>query len=212
MKIVEKDFIEINFTGKTADGELFDSNLKENLEKIDSKAPVKPFIFGLGQGMFLKGIEDFLIGKELGKYEITLEPKEGFGERDRSLIRMVPLKVFHEKQVRPIAGMMFDFDGRPAKILIVSGGRVTVDFNNPLAGKKVVYNIEVIRKVEDLKEKVNAFNEFLFKKEFPMEIKEKKLILEVDKQLVQLVPMFKEKYKEIFDLDLEAKESVLEKK
>jgi FKBP-type peptidyl-prolyl cis-trans isomerase 2 len=118
---------------------------------------------------------------------------------------MIPLKVFHEKQVNPVAGMMFDFDGRAAKILTVSGGRVTVDFNNPLAGKTVTYNLEVLRKVEDLKEQVNAFNEFLFKKEFPIEIKEKKLIIEADGQFAQMMPMFKEKYKEIFDLDLEVK-------
>jgi len=206
MKLQNKDFIEIEFTGKTKEGEIFDSNIEEDLKKVNSSLPAKPFIFCLGEGMFLKGIEEFLIGKELGKYEIELEPEKAFGKRDTKLIKMIPMKVFKEKQVNPIPGAMFNFDGQQAKIITVSGGRVIVDFNNPLAGKIVIYNIQVLRKVEDQKEQINAFNEFLFKKPFKFEIKDKKIVLEVEKQLTKFVEMFKDKYKDVFGLELEAKE------
>lgn len=212
MSIKEKDFIEIEFTGKTKDHEVFDSNVKSVLEKAGLNVPAKPFIFAIGQGMFLKGIENFLVGKDLGKHEISLEAKDAFGIRDRKLMRMVPLKMFHEKQVNPVPGASFNFDGTPGKILTVSGGRVVVDFNNPLAGKDVEYSINVLRKIEDQKEKIDAFNEFLFKQKFAFEIKDKKLILKADKQLMQLVPLFKEKYKEVFDLDLKVEEAKQETK
>ena len=101
---------------------------------------------------------------------------------------------------------MFNFDGKIAKVLSVSGGRVRIDFNNPLAGKDVEYDIKVLRKVEDTNKKINALNTFLFKKEFKFEIKDKKLILEVEKPLVKFVEMFKDKFKEIFGLELEVKE------
>ena len=146
MPLQKKDFIEIEFTGKVKDGEIFDSNIKQDLEKLDSKATPKPLVFCLGEGMFLKGVDDFLIGKEIGKYKIELTPESAFGNRDSSLVKMIPLKVFKQHNVNPVPGTVFNFDNRMAKILTVSGGRVMVDFNNPVAGKEVVYNIKIKKK------------------------------------------------------------------
>lgn len=206
MVLKEKDFIELEFIGKTIDGEVFDSNIKSELDKIHSKAIAKPFVFSLGQKMFLPAIEEFLIGKNLGKYEITLEPENAFGNRDSKMIQLIPESVFRQHNVRPIAGYVFNFDGKLAKILSVNGGRVRVDFNNPLAGKTVVYNLEVKRIVDKVEEKIKAINEFFFRQEFKFEVKDKKLILEVPKNMVRVVELFKDKYKELCDLDLETKE------
>ena len=63
-----------------------------------------------------------------------------------------------------------------------------------------------MRKVEDKKEQINAFNDFLFRKKFKFEIEDKKLILEVEKPLTKFVEMFKDKYRDIFGLDLEVKQ------
>jgi len=214
MKLQKKDFIEIEFTGKIKDGEVFDSNIKEDLlqngvplgaEKLNSQVKAKPFIFCLGENMFLKSIDDFLIGKDIGEYKIELTPEKAFGKRNSKLVQMMPIKVFREQKTMPSAGMMFNFDGRIGKILTVSGGRVLVDFNNPLSGKEVEYKIKVLKKIEKLDEKIKALNEFLFKKNFEFEVKEKKLILKVEKQMQKFVEMFKDKFKEILDLDLEVK-------
>ncbi|GAI92008.1 unnamed protein product, partial [marine sediment metagenome] len=69
MKLKKKDFIEIEFTARVKDGEVFDSNIEEDLKKLNPDAKAKPFVFCLEEGMFLKGVEDFLIGKDMGKYE-----------------------------------------------------------------------------------------------------------------------------------------------
>ena len=207
MTLQKSDFIEIEFTGKIQGGEIFDSNIKEDIEKAKLKTSAKPFIFALGQGMFLKGVDDFLIGKEPGKeYHIELSPENAFGIRDPKQIQLIPSQIFKQHNVNPFPGALFNFDGKIAKILSVSGGRVRVDFNNPLAGKDVEYDIKILRKIDNTNEKINAFNNFLFKKEFKFEIKDKKLILEVDKPLVKFVEMFKEKFKEVFNLELEVKE------
>lgn len=211
MSLQKKDFIEIEFTGRVKDGEIFDSNIKEDLEKENLKIEAKPFIFSLGEGMFLKALDDFLIGKQLGEYEVGLEPEKAFGMRDPKLIKMIPMKVFREQKVNPIPGIMFNFDGRIAKILTVSGGRVIADFNNSLAGKPVEYKIKVLRKVDDLNEKIKALNEFFFKKNFKFEVSEKKIIMEVEKSMVELVEMFKDKFKEILGLEFEIKEAVEKK-
>ncbi len=205
MAFKKNDFIEIDFVAKTSQGEVFDSTIKSELEKIGSKMNAKPFIFSFGNGMFLKAVEDFLIDKNLGKHEITLQPEEAFGNREVSLIKLIPEAIFREHKVRPVAGYVFNFDGKLAKILSVNGGRVRVDFNNPLAGKVVTYEVEIKRAVEEIKEKIGALNDFFFRKEFKFEVKENKLILEVSKEMERIVPLFKDKYKEILNLDLETK-------
>ncbi len=206
MVLQKKDFIEIEFTGKTKEGEIFDSNIKEDLKKTNLSSEPKPFIFCIGEGMFLKSVEDFLLGKDLGEYYLELSPEKAFGNRNSALVQVLPGKVFREHKLNPIPGTMFSFDGRLAKIISSSGGRVIVDFNNPLSGKDVNYKIKVLRKVEDIKEKIGAFNEFLFRKNFDFEVKDKKIILKAKKDMVNFIALFKEKYKDIFEMDLEVQE------
>jgi FKBP-type peptidyl-prolyl cis-trans isomerase 2 len=206
MKLAKKDFIEIEFTGKVKDtGEVFDSNIESEIKKAELNTRAKPFIFALGEDMFLKGVDEFLIGKEIGEYKIELSPEKAFGRREAKLVQMIPMKVFHEQKLNPITGAVFNFDGRIAKVLTVSGGRVMVDFNNPIAGKDVIYNINVKRKIEDRDEKIKAMNQFLFRQDFKFEVKDKKITVEAPKPFKQFIVMFKDKYKDIFDLDIEVK-------
>ena len=206
MKLQKKDFIEIEFTARVKDGEVFDSNVKKDLKELDPKATPKPFIFSLGQGMFLKGIEEALVGKDLGKHKVELKAEDAFGLRNSKLIQRMPMRVFREHNLNPVPGIAFNFDGRIGKVLASSGGRVIVDFNNPIAGKDVVYDIDIKRKIDDQKEQVKAYMEFIFKRELKFEIKEKKIIISVEKQMVKFVEMFVEQFKEIFGLNLEVKE------
>jgi len=210
-KISKNDFIEIAFTGKTSEGQIFDSNIREDFQKLfpSNKELPKPFIFSLGHGMFLNGIENFLIDKEIGKkYEIDLSPENAFGIRQQKLIQVMPANIFSKQKQMPVAGMIFNFDGRLGKILSVSGGRVIVDFNHPLAGKNVKYNINVIRKIEDINEKVKSFIEFLFRKPLKFEIKDKIIIHleDKEKELKQFIELLSEKFKEVFGMELEVAE------
>ena len=148
MALERNDFIEIEFTGKIKDGDIFDSNIPEDIKKAKLSLQPKPFIFSLGQGMFLKGVDDFLIGKEIGEYEIELQPENAFGKRDPKQVQIIPMKIFHQQKINPYPGAVFNFDGKIAKIISVSGGRVMTDFNNPIAGKIVTYKIKIKRKIE----------------------------------------------------------------
>jgi FKBP-type peptidyl-prolyl cis-trans isomerase 2 len=206
MVLQKKDFVEIEYTGKTKEGEIFDSNIKEDLQKANLKTDSKPLVFCLGEGMFLKSIEEFLIGKDFGEYSLDLSPDQAFGKRNSALVQVFPAKTFKDNKINPIPGAIFSFDGKLAKIVSVSGGRIMVDFNNPLAGKDVHYKIKVIRKVEDINEKIKAFNEFLFRRPFDFKIDGEKLVINSEKELVQFIALFKDKYKEVLGLDLEVKE------
>lgn len=212
MNLNKKDFIEIEFVGKIKDGEVFDSNIKSELEKLNPGKSVKarPFIFALGEDMFLAGVDDFLIGKpepaKPMRYNIELQPEKAFGNRNRNLIQLIPIKVFHEQKISPIPGTPFNFDGRVAKILSVSGGRVMADFNHPLAGKTLVYDLNVKRKIIDTAEKAKALIEFFFRQELKFKIEGKKLILEVEKPFVEYAKLFKDKFKELLGLELQTEE------
>ncbi len=208
MKLNKKDFIEIEFTARIKNGDIFDSNIKEDLKKANLDIEAKPFILSLGEGMFLKGLEDFLINKEIGKYKIELKPEEAFGLRNPRFIQMMPMKIFREQKMNPFQGAMFNFDGRIAKVLTVSGGRVMVDFNNPLAGKEVIYDVNILRKIEDINEKTKSLINFLFRKDFKFNIKDNFITLDVEKPFVQFAELFKDKFKDLLDLNLEVKEAV----
>jgi len=211
MFLQKKDFIEIDFTGQVKGGEIFDSTIKEDLEKLHygHNHPIeqKPFVFCLGEGMFLMSIDDFLVGKEAGKnYEIELPPEKAFGKRNSQFVQMIPLKIFKEKNVNPVPGATLNFDGRMGKILSVSGGRIMVDFNHFLSGKTLIYKINVLRKIGSLDEKIQSLNDFFFRKNFKYETQGEKLILEVEKPLVKIVELFKDKFKEMLGLEVEIKE------
>lgn len=210
MALQKNDFIEIEFTGRIKDtGEIFDSNIKSDLESSGlQRQEAKPFIFALGQGMFLKGIDEFLTGKpeKNDSYKIELSPEKAFGPRQSQLVQLMPMKIFLQQRVRPIPGAMFNFDGKIGKVLSVSGGRVMIDFNNPIAGKTVIYDIKFLRKIEEQNEKIKSFINFLFRRDISFKIETDKIVLEVEKALVQFVKLFEGKFKELFGVGLEVKE------
>ena len=200
-KIAKKDFIEIKYTGY-ANNEIFDSNIEEDLKKINPKAEPHKTIIAVGEEMVIKGFDSALEGKEIEKdYEITLKPKEAFGERKRELIKTIPLKLFTEKNVNPYPGMVLTLDDFLVKIIAVSGGRIITDFNNPLAGKEIRYKFTIKRKVTEEKEKAVALFEIFFKFIPEFEIKDK-IIIKGHKNLEVLIKIYNNKFKELLGKDL----------
>jgi len=121
---------------------------------------------------------------------------------------MIPIKIFFQHKINPVQGAVLNFDGKMGKVLSVSGGRVLVDFNHFLAGKDVIYEVNVKKIIQDIDEKIKSFNNFIFKQELKFSVvpDNKKVIYEIpesDKQLKIFVGIFKEKFKEIFGMELE---------
>lgn len=215
MVLQKKDFVEFEFTGKIKDtGELFDSNIAEELKKINPEAIAKPFVIPLGEGLFMPAVEEFLIGKTetSANYEISLTPEKAFGLRNSQFVQVIPLNVFHRQRVNPTPGSVFNFDGRLGKVLSVSGGRVITDFNHPLAGKEVVYKINLIKKVDDLNQKTKALIEFFLQKDLPFKIEGNNLKIETENQISKFLELFKDKFKDLLNLDLEITELKKEEK
>ena len=213
VEIVEKnEFIEIEYSGRIKDGEIFDSTILEEAKKLNPDVKeVKPYILCIGQNMVLPAIDDFLTGKEVGKpYLLELPAEKAFGKRDKNLVKTVPISVFRQQDISPQQGMVFSFDNMLGRISAVSGGRIIVDFNNPLAGKDVIYDIKIKRKITDINEKIKTLMQAFYRAEFDFSVENKKLIIKTEKGIEKFIMLFAEKFKEILGLDLEVKEKPAE--
>ena len=208
----KKDFVEIEYSGY-ANNELFDSNIKVDLKKLDAKAEAKKTVVVIGESMVVNGLDRALVDKEVGKeYEISFGAKEGFGERKRELIKTIPAHVFYEKKVNPQPGMVLNIDDVLVKIISVSGGRVLADFNNPLAGKEIKYKFRILKIVHDEKEKCEAVFDNLFRMVPKFEIKEKEVVVKGPKGFDMFVNVFKPRFKDLIGKELVFEELKQEKK
>lgn len=206
LKTKKHDFIEIEFTGR-ANNEIFDTTIESEAKKLNPKANPKPLVLCIGENMVVSGFDKCLEDKEIGrKYIIKLKPEEAFGKRDPRLVKLIPKRVFSEQNLEPIAGMTVALDNFIAKIISVSGGRIMVDLNNPVAGKDIEYEFTIKRKLgdRDVKERVNALQQFFFHNEFPFDLDDqRKKIIFKDIQLTSVLNLFKDKFKELTGYDVE---------
>ncbi|MDH3353016.1 MAG: peptidylprolyl isomerase [Nanoarchaeota archaeon] len=207
MAINKNDFVELEFTGKiSSTNEIFDTNIEADAKEanIDSK-DIKPFILSIGHKMLPKGLDNDLVGKEVGKsYVVEVKPEDAFGKRDPKMIRMIPTKLFHEQKIDPVRGMQLNLDGQLVRVLSSDRGRTLVDFNNPLAGKNVSYKYKINKVVTDQNDKIDALQEFLFRKKFDFDLKDKTITFKVDKQFEPFVKMIAPKFEEILGLKVGA--------
>jgi FKBP-type peptidyl-prolyl cis-trans isomerase 2 len=153
------DFVEIEFVGRIkSTNEIFDLTSedlarKEGLYSKDHE--YKPAFVIIGNHMVIPGVEKELEGMKVGEERtFDVSPKDGFGFRSPKLIKIISLSKFLENRINPVPGTFVNIDGMNAKVQSVSGGRVRVDFNNPLAGKELTYKVKILRKIEKNKEKV----------------------------------------------------------
>jgi len=179
MAIVKKHhFVEIEYTGSTkGDGAVFDTTEEEVAKEngiYDKNMEYSPSIICLGENKLLKALEDQIIGKETEKdYIFEISPEQGFGERDPKLVQLIPMSKFRHQNIHPIPGLQLNIDGVFGVVKSVSGGRCLVDFNHPLAGKELVYRVNIKRVVDDTKEKLDSLlNAHLHTKSAQTELKE----------------------------------------
>ncbi len=210
MQVKNKDFIELDFTAMTLPDEtVFDTTSKNQAVKAGlttEKVDFKPSIIAIGHKMLIPGLDKALEGKEIGKeYTEEIESEQAFGKRVPTLVKMVSLNQFKNQNIAPQKGMQFNLDGQIATIRAVTGGRVLVDFNNPLAGKKVKYNFKIKRKLENKEDKIKALQDYFFKKQFPFTTKEKTITFQVEKNLQPIIQMMSKPFEEILGMKVNVK-------
>jgi len=192
MTIKEHDFVEIDYTGKLADGTVFDTTV-ESIAKENKLPSTKfgPATVCVGEKQLLPGLDDALAGKEIKKeYTVTLPTENAFGKKDIKKLKIVPMSTYKENDLRPQPGLQINVDGEMGTVTRVSGGRVIVNFNHPLAGREVIYTFTVHKQVTDTKEQLIAFLNTTFQMDpSKMSVEVKEDIAEI-KLPTQLPPQF----------------------
>ena len=160
-KVAKGDFIKLDYTGKLADGVVFDTTDEKAAKDAgiySEKRKFGPTEICIGEGQLLPGLDAELEGKEIGQeFTVTLQAENAFGKRDVKKVKIVPLSTFKEHKLQPQPGLQINVDGELGTIKSINGGRVIVNFNHPLAGREVVYTATVVEKITDPKEKILSF-------------------------------------------------------
>ncbi|WP_407415403.1 peptidylprolyl isomerase [Methanobrevibacter sp.] len=164
MAIKDGDFVRVNFTGKIKENdEVFDTTYDEiaqEAEIFDENKTYKPIPIVVGGNHLLPAIEEEIVGLEAGdRKTVEVDSDNGFGPRDPKAIQLIPMKEFKKQGMTPYPGMRISAEGGEGRILTVNGGRVKVDFNHPLAGKDLIYDVEVTEIIEDSEEKIKSMIE-----------------------------------------------------
>jgi peptidylprolyl isomerase len=162
MTLQKGDFILINYTAKVKEtNEVFDTTIEETAKKehLHKEGEMyEPKLVVIGEGWVLKALDENLTTMKLNKAQsVEIPPDKAFGPRDPEKIKRVPLKQLLSKDVHnPTIGMRIDYNGKMATIRSIGAGRVLLDFNPPLAGRTLVYDVTVDKKLDASEEKVVA--------------------------------------------------------
>ncbi len=115
---------------------------------IDSSEGREPLSYLQGAGNIIPGLERQMEGKAAGdKFKAVVEPAEGYGEYDESLMQVVPKSGF-QGDMEPEVGMQVQVGTQQgttiASIAKIEGEEVTLDMNHPLAGMRLNFDVEVV--------------------------------------------------------------------
>ncbi|TFF69083.1 MAG: hypothetical protein EU516_01155 [Promethearchaeota archaeon] len=169
-KVKSGDFVLVNITGKSQRGTIFRVSSEEDAKKAgiydEEKAKqgyYTPEFVIVGKSGFLnEGLTEFLDTMNyFEKKSVRVPPSKAFGKRDPKKIERIGISKFRKLNdgKNPEYGQEFVKKGTGQRGVVtnITQGRVIVDYNHPLAGQSIDYNLEVVDKIEDFNEKIEYF-------------------------------------------------------
>ncbi|WP_414838368.1 FKBP-type peptidyl-prolyl cis-trans isomerase [Candidatus Nanosalina sp. VS9-1] len=157
------DLVLIDYVGYQ-DGEIFDLSNEERAKEeglYNENMEFGPVPVLIGEGYVIEGLEEALEDMEVGdEKELEIPSDKAYGKRSSDNIETYPEKEFKKQDVNARPGDRIMIGNRQGRILSRSSGRVKVDFNHPLSGKDLEYDVEVLEKVEDDEEKARKIFDY----------------------------------------------------
>ena len=158
-EVVDGDKVAVWYVGKLVDGTIFDTNVKEVAEKAGKEKPVYQTLnFTVGAGQMIKGFDAALVGMKVGdKKTVEIPSEEAYGPYREDLVKEMSFEEF-ESIFFPVEnvteGMMLPVqfsNGAVGQVKVVTIGTnfVRLDMNHELAGKKLIFDIELASILED---------------------------------------------------------------
>lgn len=137
-KVKENDTVRIHYTGKLTNGEVFDSSVDR-----------EPLEFTVGKGQMIPGMEKGVLDMEVEeKKTLNIPSSEAYGERNEQMMQEVP-KTQLPEDLKPEVGQGLISqtpDGKEFQVTVaeVKDDAIVVDANHPLAGKDLVFDIQLV--------------------------------------------------------------------
>jgi FKBP-type peptidyl-prolyl cis-trans isomerase 2 len=160
-KMNSGDFILIDYVARIKEsGSIFDIT-KEDVAKTEGMYNPQ-FKYGpvpviIDANFVLPGLNESLKEMKVGdKKMVEVPPEKGFGKREPDLIKLIPESKFKEQDIDTTPGQAVTVNRARGIILSNDGGRVRVDFNHPLAGKALTYDVEIKEEITDLEKRIKA--------------------------------------------------------
>jgi len=148
MKVEKGNFVVFNYIGKFENGEIFDTSYEDIAKEAGiflEDRTYGPLGANIGVGELIPGLDQALLGMEIGeKKTVTVPPELGYGMPREDLIVDVAKREFEQVGLTPEVGMYVMTDSGIAKISEIKGESVSLDFNHPLAGKTLIFEVEVV--------------------------------------------------------------------
>ncbi len=158
MTLKKGDFIKINYTGKLETGAIFDTTIETVAREnniYNDKGIYGGDVVIIGAKNTIDGLDESFIDKNIGdEIEIKLTPEKAFGESNPKLIESISTSKFKNGNIT--VGSIIEKDGKQGIISRIIGRRATVDFNNPLSGKNVIYKYKIESLITNIDEKING--------------------------------------------------------
>jgi peptidylprolyl isomerase len=170
MTLEKGSLILLDYTAKIKDtNEIFETTRENDIkdsQDFDPSRKYEPRLLGVGEGWVLKGLDDALLNASIGEpLNIEIPPEKAFGERDPSKVRMIPLRKLGEKANEVGVGDVVELDDRMGIVRFIGSGRVQIDFNHKYAGRTLIYDANIIKKIESDDEKISS----LIKRRLPID-------------------------------------------
>ena len=185
MSVVQKgDFIKISYTAKLQNGVVFDTtdaSVAKEHGIYNEKASYGPETIVVGKGYVVPGLDEDLIGKDVGyKGDITLPPEKGFGLKRLDQIETIPAKKFKEK-LHP--GQRVSVQGRTGTVESTQGGRVRINFNPMFAGETLSYTYSIDELIEGKDNKIKAITKMYTGRDFVYTEDDGKIIIDTPMEM-----------------------------
>lgn len=154
MAIEPGDRVLLEYVGRFEDGSVFatskyDVAREHSLDEAQNKeqAEFTPLSFTVGRGEIIEGLDEAVIGMSAGEEAtVTVSPAKGYGEHDPERVREYDPESFEEMVGEPpeIEDHVEAANGLHGDVTAISEDSVQVDFNHELAGKTLVFEIEIL--------------------------------------------------------------------
>ena len=182
-ELVELDY-ELWADAPNGGSELIDTTREEVAAKAGLKSPeghtMGPRAHQIGGEYFPSGIENALSQAEVGnEFQREFPPAEAFGERDPKLIELFSmheisrLPEMRREDAELNVGTVLTVNGRRGRVVSLTAARVRVDFNPPLAGRKITGAFKILKEIRDPADQVRGILDIQYGrgKEFGVEVK-----------------------------------------